>query len=489
MSVASPEAARAPDPGKLGAGPAGVAVLVLGPEGAGPESVAGLLGLLGCDLPRGLAGAGPREARGAWEAATGLSWADPADPAQARAALDAAFGPAPLPLLGGAALARALPTWLAALDGTGRAAVAVLAFDLPVGDADGEAWDRWTRDALRAERSSRDLRRAVCGRDRLLADWRGEADRLASELSLAWPARTAGEASADAFAASARAALAGSSPPAPPGHPARTLAEVLARWSQAGEDPADRPDLDRIAHELGPANEVWAEGAGARPVKAATPLPGSKRSRPDGMAEAQARWAEAAGSASVEGGPDDRRAALEAELAALRHERDQTASALRQRSHEADEQARARAAAEAALAEARAEHAADLRRMDRLRRDVAVLKRDALGELGARLAGLAAAAPRGDRSADEAAAPREAVAGFGEPQDLAWRLAEAERRAENRRAEGEGLAARLRDAERQARQAQELADAAQAEVEMLRRSSSWRLTAPLRSVVRVLRRG
>ncbi len=84
---------------------------------------------------------------------------------------------------------------------------------------------------------------------------------------------------------------------------------------------------------------------------------------------------------------------------------------------------------------------------------------------------------------------REGVTARGEPQALAWQLAKATRRAEKRAGEAQALAARLKQAERRAREAQGLADAARAEAEMLRRSTSWRLTTPLRSVLKVLGRG
>lgn len=511
-------------------GPAGRAVLVLGPEGAGALA-AELLAALGCDRPRPPAGQGP--GGWAWEGRAGLARPDAApdpgpDPAQRRAALEAAFGAAPMPLLRGEALGEALPAWLAALAATGRGAVAVLAHGLPPAGADGEdeaAWSDWARGALGAERASRGLRRAVCDRDRVLSDWRGEADRLAARLHLDRPAPAEGEAGIEALVAAARAAEpaatpgpaetsnpAASRPPGrPPGRAVRRLAEVLARWAERGEDPADHPELDRVARKLGVAGPADPPGDGLAGELASAALAGvrsalreagdAEEARAEAerwLAEATARLVrserlrlDAAGAAATaadealgaQAALEDRIERLKADLAAAGHERDHLASALRQSRHEASEHHEARAelagrlaALEAELAalraerdEARAAHGADLRRMARLRQDVATLKRDALGELSARLATLPGLLA--ERPGPGAAPPREEPAA----------PADGERGSGTRSDEVAALAARLRDAERRA-------EAARAEAEAIRRSASWRLTTPLRSALRVLRR-
>lgn len=217
--------------------PARRAVVVLSMHRSGTSALTRMLGLLGCDLPATLipGRAGDNET-GFWEsqpvvdlneaicASAGSFWNDwlPLDDSwlgsplrqafaeRAQAVLQDELGASRLFVLKDPRLCRLLPVWQDALAGFGASPAYVVALRNPFevaaslqrrnGIGEGGALLAWLRHMLDAERHSRGAPRVFVDYDDLLSDWRGQADRIAQALGMAWPNRSlASETAIDGF--------------------------------------------------------------------------------------------------------------------------------------------------------------------------------------------------------------------------------------------------------------------------------------------------
>jgi GT2 family glycosyltransferase len=132
----------------------------------------------------------------------------------------------------------------------------------------------WLRYVLEAELATRALPRSFTSYDRLLADWRIVAERIACDARLSWPHAT-DEAAAeiDSFLSTEDRhheetpdAVADSSLP----EWLRTAYAIFDRWASSHEDPSDRPELDRIREEFNraaPAFSTLADHVSERRVR------------------------------------------------------------------------------------------------------------------------------------------------------------------------------------------------------------------------------
>ena len=117
------------------------------------------------------------------------------------------FAGAPLRLFKDPRLCRLAPLWTEALARSGRRAVAVLpcrhplavaaSLQVKAGVPRAHALALWLQHVVLAERYTRSIRRTFVAYDELLADWRGVAAKLKTELAVSWP-RDAIRAAADA---------------------------------------------------------------------------------------------------------------------------------------------------------------------------------------------------------------------------------------------------------------------------------------------------
>ena len=202
-----------------------VGILVAGMHRSGTSAVTRLLASLGCDLPLTLMEADSHNALGYWESteianlndaildAAGSSWDDweAFDPElhasaaaefleRAQIVLLSEFGDSRLFVLKDPRICRLLEFWKEAFDGIGAAPVVVLPIRNPLEVAaslrERDAFDPsvgmlvWLRNVLDAEVGSRGLRRSFTRYEEALDDWKRLADRIGSELDVAWPRGT-----------------------------------------------------------------------------------------------------------------------------------------------------------------------------------------------------------------------------------------------------------------------------------------------------------
>lgn len=198
------------------------------------------MNLLGADLPPRLLAAQPDNPSGFWEshelvdihdamlASAGSSWKDVAPLSPARFGSDEAraferqvaellrrdFARSALFVVKDPRICRLLPFWLRVLRGLEVRPGFVITLRNPL-DAAASLEQRngflparslllWLRHMLEAERGTRGEARSIVSYDHLLDDWRGVADRIAGDLGLTWPQRSAGaDAEIDAFLSAA----------------------------------------------------------------------------------------------------------------------------------------------------------------------------------------------------------------------------------------------------------------------------------------------
>jgi 2-polyprenyl-3-methyl-5-hydroxy-6-metoxy-1,4-benzoquinol methylase/glycosyltransferase involved in cell wall biosynthesis len=160
-------------------------------------------------------------------------------------------------------LCRLLPLWRLALERLGRPAAAVLIHRHPVEVAESlarrDGMDRqtalllWLRHNLEAESLSRGLPRAILDYAGLLADWVGQAERIASSLSLDWPVSPG--AVTDAPVTAALRHIRGTAEPLPD--------LVTATWDAleraGGPQGIATERFDVLHHELASANALYED--------------------------------------------------------------------------------------------------------------------------------------------------------------------------------------------------------------------------------------
>jgi hypothetical protein len=265
-------------------------VLVLGMHRSGTSAVARLLNLRGAEIGHDLLQAKEDNERGFWENRTvlelhesllrelGLRWHDltalPPDWSQSAPArrfvarlpevLAAQFAGAGLFVVKDPRLSRFAPLWIEALAATGVRPAFVFTVRHPdevaasLARRDGFAVTHsqvlWLRHLVEGERATRGCARVFVHYERLLADWRGELDRIGEQLALSWPPAPEGfAAAADAFLAPALRHHHHAANTPLPAIVARVYARVCAATS--GRAPAslfDDSEFDDVMQLIGP---------------------------------------------------------------------------------------------------------------------------------------------------------------------------------------------------------------------------------------------
>jgi hypothetical protein len=268
-----------------------VCITVLGMHRSGTSAMTRVLNLLGCALPEALVGPSEGNEMGHWEdasavilndeilAAAGSSWNDwgpingdwQASGIRAQMQDRATEVIRELKLLGplfalkDPRLCRLADLWLEAADAVGVEMRVVLMLRHPseVGAslesrdlmAPGFGELLWLRHVLDAEYLSRGRKRVVCRFDRLLHDWQETIDQIRQGLSIALPRNSpVAHAEIERFL---RQDLRHHDAKAGPGLGLLTASgwlkrtfEILHRWSEKGENPADHAELDQVRAEF-----------------------------------------------------------------------------------------------------------------------------------------------------------------------------------------------------------------------------------------------
>lgn len=285
------------DPRPDATAPGQTALIVLGMHRSGTSALAGVLGQLGVALPRDLMAPADMNAKGFFESnritalndrilrQVGMTWWDtrafPGDwldgPQaaaildEARLALTADYGDAPLFVIKDPRMCRLMPFWRRALEAFGaqvrvvhthRAAWDVAASLARWADYEPEyGVALWTRHVLDAEAGSRDLPRCFVSYDGLMTDWRAVAGHIAQELSLDWP-RGADQAAdgIDDFLSADLHHFHDAATTGPDGQPlpqmAARLQDMLAAWQHPDAAP-DARALDRMRAALDMAGPLY----------------------------------------------------------------------------------------------------------------------------------------------------------------------------------------------------------------------------------------
>ena len=203
-----------------------IAILVVGMHRSGTSALSRVLNLVGCDLPKTLMKPVPNNNEaGFWESqpiwdmnmrllrSTGSDWSDwrPFDSGwyaspkagsfreQAQALLHQEFGDSRLFVLKDPIMCRLLPFWIEALETFGAEPRFVLPIRNPLdvaaslkqrdGISDSCGYLIWLRHVLEAESGSRNLRRAYLRYETLLSEPHAAMDRLGRDLDVSWPKR------------------------------------------------------------------------------------------------------------------------------------------------------------------------------------------------------------------------------------------------------------------------------------------------------------
>jgi glycosyltransferase involved in cell wall biosynthesis len=208
------------------AGKRPIGIFVLGMHRSGTSVLTRILSLRGCALPGDLLGANESNPTGHWESlraieindgllyALGRRWDDirelPADwmqrpesiaaRQQIHAFLDREFSSENLWLLKDPRLCRLAPLWMDVAEAMGvdvRVIVPVrhpseVIYSLTRRDGIGAGQGQlmWWEHLLEAEKVSRERKRVLVHFDEVVSDWRGQTDRIASELGISWPDRS-----------------------------------------------------------------------------------------------------------------------------------------------------------------------------------------------------------------------------------------------------------------------------------------------------------
>ncbi|GFE75524.1 hypothetical protein [Novosphingobium sp. TCA1] len=274
-------------------------VLVLGMHRSGTSIFARIASLLGCDLPGNLMGASEGNHHGHWEsnavvtlndqllASAGSHWDDwlPMNAAwnassvrenffeRAVDVLREEYGNSPLFVLKDPRICRLTPFWMDTLEEFGVQTVVAMPIRNPfevaasLGARDGSQQGLglllWLRNALEAEKATREVPRLIFSYEQVLEDWNAVSTRFEQSTGLVWPrqtVRSAGE--IDKFlerdARHQRVdddlALGHRSPDW-----IRRAYSIFLRWAEEGEKAADYAELDKILDELNAASPSFAQ--------------------------------------------------------------------------------------------------------------------------------------------------------------------------------------------------------------------------------------
>lgn len=356
-----------------------VNTVVVGMHHSGTSALAGMLGILGCDLPKTLVPADKSGDEGSQESqpindllerlltSAGSSWDDwlpmldtwfdsgRADDfhAQAVELLQEEYGTSRLFLLKNPRMCRLMPFWDRVWESAGveprfamihRNPLEVAAAMQQRNGIDPQlGMFIWLRHVLDGERGTRGRPRSFTSYSELMQNWQHVADKLQSDLKISLPRFSLGVTPEVEDFLSPALHHFNETPPASLNTPAvsawvRDVHDILERWVDQGEDKKDHARLDEIHTAFDTAAPAFArivqqmrkgsQGAGQDNL---TGKPPEEVSR---LQAALAQTQEAATRAETE---------VEAQqqaLQTLRDELSQTQSALHQRAHEADETAK-----------------------------------------------------------------------------------------------------------------------------------------------------
>ncbi|MFH1792956.1 MAG: sulfotransferase [Pseudomonadota bacterium] len=360
------------------------ALVVLGMHRSGTSAMSGVLAQMGCDLPKELMPPTDANPKGYFEsnkayrlnddllASAGSAWDDstafnpdwygspryPEYGQRAAKVIEEEFGASGFFVLKDPRICRLLPFWqqvLADLD-VGPRYVCIHRHPREVAASltRREGWSEtvglllWLRHVIEAEAGSRGKPRSFVSYDMLMADWRGTVARIGNELELNWPRHPDNAASdVEEFLSGELRHFRAASEQMPQhslafGWVARAY-EVLERWAAHGEQAADHAEFDALKAAFDEASPLLGLVAlenrrlEAKLAKAETTLTAA---RAESIGHAANHATEQRSRSAAEGLV----ANLEAELAAtaksrreLENDLAQTRSAFLQRGHELDE--------------------------------------------------------------------------------------------------------------------------------------------------------
>ncbi|MGY6628151.1 MAG: hypothetical protein ACXIVL_06510 [Oceanicaulis sp.] len=265
---------------------------------SGTSAFTRVLNLLGCATPRSLMAANANNPTGFWEsvavfhlntrllASAGSAWDDwlafpdawrrspPAQSfeAEARALLADEFGDAPFFALKDPRLCRILPFWTKVLEARNTRAAALIPLRHPLEVAGSmqrrDGFDPaygallWLRHVLDGEHHSRGMARLFVHYEDLLDDWQSVVARTEAAFGFAWPAQsdaTRGAIASYLTPSLRHHALGEDAIARHPTLPAQVgqAYDILKRWTQTGEDPADHGRLDTLRAELDAMGKVF----------------------------------------------------------------------------------------------------------------------------------------------------------------------------------------------------------------------------------------
>ena len=460
-------------------------MLVLGMHRSGTSALSGVLSMLGCDLPSNTMAASDSNARGFFEstrirdfndallAATGSAWDDlqEFDPrwmdtpaaadflVRAREVLETEFGAARLIVLKDPRICRLLPFWLKVLDGAGYDVKPVLiqrnplevARSLNVKKGFGNAYGQmlWLHHVLDAEGHTRGMDRVHTSFERLMQGWEMVAQRIQDGLKIRWPrSLEAAEHDIETFLSSdlrhhQEGPLRLRESPLLTDW-LRDAHAILTRWTETGETPGDHAALDRIRAELTAAAAKFNRVVRSERRIAETVRQQAMQYK-DRLAEQKDRLAEQAGAAET----------LRARIGQLKTERQAFAERIGQQKQEY----------RAATDQLRVQISDQKRRLEETRAALTRVKAD----LAERTGQLAGARDRLEQRMAERAEFKSVIAG-------------QKKRISRLTKDQEVLRRQLAAAEARQRRAEE-------DIGLLRNSTSWKLTRPLRRVMARLRGG
>lgn len=493
-----------------------IALVVLGMHRSGTSALTGVLSLLGCAMPQSLIPPNENNPKGYFEslkiyslndellATKGSSWDDwrplPARwyttndvavlKAKAAATLTAEFGSNGLLALKDPRICRLLPFWRKVWKAAGLRVRFVCVhrnpYEVAASLAHREGWPEavgqllWLRHVLEAEVSSRGKTRTFVSYDMLMRDWRGTAESIARALKVQWPKSIEIAATEVERFLSADLRHFNSTRIERNIHDqlrgwVQIVWEILDRWAETSESKKDYKTLDRVKAAFdgaAPTFDLFAQMV-------------------DDLARRTADLNDQLAGSQVTA---SRLAADKSDLEQRLH---QIESALHQRSHEADEvhqenqkQAKALEESSTAIRQLQDDNALLREQRSYADRQLRMMTHYAIRDMRLRLANKLYPAIPDDVAglAMERNNSEEILTAFEKARDFATaslaernelftkisRLEEEQNTSRELQMERDTLMARIANLE--------LTEAA------LRNSTSWRLTAPFRNVMKVFRR-